>query len=66
MAAKRNVKAEETQVAASRKEIEIQLKALLARYHFGDEGFYKVLNAGDDAISRSLEVLKDSSLVMGY
>ncbi len=66
MAAKRNVKAGETQVASSRKEIETQLRALLARYHFGDEGFYKVLNSGDLAISRSLEVLKDPSLVMGY
>jgi carboxyl-terminal processing protease len=66
MAAKRNVKASETQIASSRKEIETQFRALLARYHFGDEGFYKVLNSGDQAISRSLEVLKDPSLVMGY
>jgi carboxyl-terminal processing protease len=66
MAAKRNVKASETQIASSRKEIETQFRALLARYHFGDEGFYKVLNSGDQAISRSLEVLKDPSIVMGY
>jgi carboxyl-terminal processing protease len=61
LAAKRNIKASEAQIASSRKEIETQLRALLARYHFGDEGFYKVLNSGDQAISRSLEVLKDPS-----
>ncbi len=66
MAAKRNVKASESQIASSRKEIETQLRALLARYHFGDEGFYKVLNSGDQAINRSLEVLKDSPLALGY
>ncbi|OYZ47548.1 MAG: hypothetical protein B7Y19_07710, partial [Sphingobacteriales bacterium 24-40-4] len=66
MAAKRNIKAGETQFSSSRKEIETQLRALLARYHFGDEGFYKVLNSGDQAINRSLEVLKDPSHVMGY
>jgi carboxyl-terminal processing protease len=36
------------------------LRALLARYYFGDEGFYKALNSGDQAISRSLEVFKDA------
>jgi len=66
LAAKRNVKADEIQIASSRKEIETQLRALSARYHFGDEGFYKVLNYGDPAISRSLEVLKDPSLTAAY
>ena len=61
MAAKRNIKASESQVEQSRREIEIQLKALLARYYFGDEGFYKALNSGDLTISRSLEVLKAPS-----
>jgi len=59
MAAKRNIKIGEAQIDSSRKEIETQLKALLARYYFGDDGFYKVLNSGDQAINRSLEVLKD-------
>ncbi len=59
MAAKRNIKVGEAQIDSSRKEIETQLKALLARYYFGDDGFYKVLNSGDQAINRSLEVLKD-------
>jgi len=59
MAAKRNIEVGEAQIDSSRKEIETQLKALLARYYFGDDGFYKVLNSGDQAINRSLEVLKD-------
>jgi carboxyl-terminal processing protease len=66
LAAKRNVKAGEGQIATSRKEIETQLRALLARYYFGDEGFYKVLNSGDQAISKSLEVMKDPSNLADY
>ena len=66
LAAKRNVKAGEGQIASSRKEIETQLRALLARYYFGDEGFYKVLNSGDQAISKSLEVMKDLSNLADY
>ena len=66
LAAKRNVKADEGQITSSRKEIETQLRALLARYYFGDEGFYKVLNSGDQAISKSLEVMKDSFNSAGY
>ena len=66
LAAKRNFKAGEGQIASSRKEIETQLRALLARYYFGDEGFYKVLNSGDQAISKSLEVMKDPSNLADY
>jgi len=66
MAAKRNIKASESKIDSSRKEIETQLKALLARYYFGDDGFYKVLNSGDQAIIRSLEVFKDPSLAVDY
>jgi carboxyl-terminal processing protease len=66
LAAKRNVKPGEGQIASSRKEIETQLRALLARYYFGDEGFYKVLNFGDQAISKSLEVMKDPSNLADY
>ncbi len=66
MAAKRNIKASESKIDSSRKEIETQLKALLARYYFGDDGFYKVLNSGDQAIIRSLEVLKDPSQAGDY
>jgi len=62
IAATRKIKANISQLQTSRNEIETQLKALFARYHFGDEGYYKALNSGDQAISRSLEVFKVSSL----
>ena len=66
LATKRNVKVGERKMNTSRKEIETQLRALLARYYFGDEGFYKVLNSGDQAISRSLEVFKDAYKSIDY
>lgn len=62
IAISKNIKASEKQVELSRKEIEVQLKALFARYYFGDEAYYKALNSGDRAISRSLEVFKSPAL----
>jgi len=62
IAAAKKIKANAGQLQTSRNEIETQLKALFARYHFGDEGYYKALNSGDQAISRSLEVFKVSAL----
>lgn len=58
MAAEKNIPVAGSQLQVSRKEIETQLKALLARYYFGDEGYYKALNSGDRVIARSLEVLR--------
>lgn len=58
MAARQGIIGNERQAALSRKLIETDLKALLARYFFGDEGFYKALNADDRVITRSMEVLK--------
>ena len=58
IAAAKNIKTTEKQIEGSRKEIESRIKALFARYYFGDEGYYKALNSGDQAIARSLEVLK--------
>lgn len=58
MASAKNIKISEKQIELSRKEIETRIKALFAKYYFGDEGYYKALNSGDQAIARSLEVLK--------
>ncbi len=58
LAAVKNVKVTEKQIEMSRREIETHIKALFARYYFGDEGYYKALNSSDQAIARSLEVLK--------
>lgn len=66
MAAERRIKVNETQLASSRKEIATRLKALLARFYFGDEGFYRVLNATDLAISRSLDIFNDPSVSLAY
>lgn len=54
----KNIKITEKQIELSRKDIETRIKALFARYYFGDEGYYKAINFGDQAIARSLEVLK--------
>ncbi|WP_026896962.1 S41 family peptidase [Daejeonella oryzae] len=48
------------QMELSKKLIETDVKALLARYYLGDEGFYKVLNAEDRIITRSLDVLQQA------
>jgi carboxyl-terminal processing protease len=58
MAVNRNITENERQASLSRKVIETDLKALLARYLFGDEGFYRALNSSDQVIARSIEVLK--------
>lgn len=59
MAAGKNIKVVEEQFRMAKSAIEDQLKALMARYYFGDEGFYKALNSNDLVISRSMEVLKE-------
>lgn len=54
----KNITYNNLQAEVSGNEIRRDLKSLLARYHFGQEGYYKVLNANDRAITRSMEVLK--------
>jgi carboxyl-terminal processing protease len=60
MAESRKISDNDHQASLSRSLIETDLKALLARYLFGDEGFYRALNASDQVIARSIEVLKKS------
>lgn len=38
--------------------IDLELRALLARYYFGNEMFYKVYNTSDKVIAKSLEILQ--------
>ncbi len=54
---KKGIKASEPEIVAARPLIAKQLKAILARYYFGDDGYYRVVNAGDKAVAKSLEVL---------
>lgn len=43
----------------ARRQLNTEIKALYARYQFGDEGYYRVLNLDDQAINKSLEVLRE-------
>ena len=62
MAASRNIAINERQADLSRELIEADVKALLARYLFGDEGFYRALNSEDQVIARSIDVLRRSGM----
>lgn len=46
------------EVRASRTLIEREIKALIGRYFFGDEAWFKILNSDDYVIKRSLEALE--------
>jgi carboxyl-terminal processing protease len=54
----RRVRFSENDAVYSRPVIDMELKALLARYYFGDEGYYKVINSNDKALARSLQVFE--------
>lgn len=58
LAASKKIRMKDNQLEDSLPMVKTQLKALMARYYFGDEGFYKALNSGDRAISRSLDVFR--------
>lgn len=57
-AGSRGVKYSQTAWQAARKHITKEMKALYARYYFGDAGYFRVINAGDETIAKSVEVLK--------
>ncbi len=58
LASAKGVKYNDTLFKVAARHINTDLKAMLARYYFGEEGFQKVLNSEDTVIARSLEVLK--------
>ncbi|WP_238387721.1 S41 family peptidase [Pararcticibacter amylolyticus] len=58
LADKRGVKYQPHLFKDAQRHIHADLKALLARYYFGEDGYYKVLNSDDTVISRSLAFLK--------
>ena len=57
-AAKNGIKASGKAAAIARDAITTEIKASLARFYFGEEAYYKVINASDKAIARSLQELK--------
>lgn len=65
LAASKKIIENERQANLSRKLIETDIKALLARYLFGDEGFYRALNSNDQVIARSIEVLRNRPVQPG-
>jgi len=54
---KEGVKRNETQLAASRTELKLQLKARIAKLLFKDEGLYRVLNDDDPAVEKALSLM---------
>ena len=57
MADKKGIKANVVEVEASKETIKRTVKALLAKYYYGDLGYYRALNINDKAISKSLALL---------
>ncbi len=58
LAKTKGIKTSETGMALVRPVIDTELKAIIARYYFGDEGYYKVINGNDKTLSRSLQVFE--------
>jgi carboxyl-terminal processing protease len=54
----KGVKPKGSQATSARAAINKELKAVLARYYFGEEAYYKVVNSSDKVIARSLQELK--------
>jgi carboxyl-terminal processing protease len=52
----RNIKVSDVEALNSRSVIDTELKALVARYYYGDEGYYRVINSNDKALAKSLQV----------
>lgn len=50
-------------LAKSRAELKLQLKARLAKTLFGDEGLFRVLNDDDPAVDKAIQVLKSGQPV---
>lgn len=57
-AIKNGVKVSPKAASIARKAVDKEIKASLARFYFDDEAYYKVVNASDTAVLRSLHELK--------
>lgn len=57
-AEKEGVKRNAAQFAASRAELQLQLKARIAKLLFKDEGLYRVLNDDDPAVDQAVAVMR--------
>jgi carboxyl-terminal processing protease len=61
LADKRGIKASLNEIEISKQSISRTVKALLAKYYYGDLGYYKALNMDDKAIAKSLTVLESNN-----
>jgi carboxyl-terminal processing protease len=57
-AAKNDIIAQEYELKRSLESIKIQMKALIARQYFGNEGYYKVQQSLDRGLLKSIDLLK--------
>lgn len=60
---KQGTKRNPAELAKSRTELKVQLKARIAKTLFGDEGLYKVLNDDDPAVEKAIQVLNSGQPV---
>ena len=58
LAQSRSIKFDKQTSLVARKAVNTELKRLLSRFYFGNEGYYRVQNHDDPVIAKSLEVLK--------
>jgi carboxyl-terminal processing protease len=61
-AEKSGVRANNEEIKKSDKLLRVQLKALIARNIWGNEGFYPVINSADNAFQKALEVMSLKSI----
>ncbi len=61
MAGRKKIRVTPAETETSRKEIEQGVKALLAQYFYGDEGYFRVVNATDPVVAKALTVLKQEN-----
>ncbi|WP_207533869.1 S41 family peptidase [Desertivirga arenae] len=58
----RKVEIDAKEFSHAKPAISLQIKALMARYYFGEEGFYKVKNLSDKTVAKALEVLNKAQI----
>ena len=61
MADQKGIKANLNEVETSKETIKRTIKALLAKYYYGDLGYYRALNIDDKAITKSLALLESKN-----
>ena len=58
LARAKNINTSAREIALSKGEIEKGIKAILAQYFYGDEGYFRVVNSSDQVVTKALSILK--------